>query len=164
MQITDAKVLEPDSNGPSDANSALISCDEAGFTGPTLLDDHQPIFAYTAIDLSADNPTLQVVDDVAGAIADVLQHVGEEPYRHLHLWVGEHLHMNTMLPDDDLIDVTCIGPKVNLAVLRELARRADKGEDPPEGIEDFYAAEFRRAAPRQRGLKKLFAAFARGQR
>jgi hypothetical protein len=32
---------------------ALISCDEAGFTGSKLLDDNQPIFAYAAIDLSA---------------------------------------------------------------------------------------------------------------
>ncbi|MET2831468.1 hypothetical protein [Mesorhizobium shangrilense] len=128
---------------------ALISCDEAGFAGPKLLDDH---------------PTLQVADVVAGATADVFQHVGEAPYRGLHLWVGEHLHMNTMLSDDDLIDVTRIEPKVDLAVLRELACRADKGEDPLEGIEDFYAAEFRRAAPGQRGLKRLPAAFARDQR
>lgn len=37
-----------------DKPPALISCDEAGFTGPKLLDDNQPIFAYAAIDLSAE--------------------------------------------------------------------------------------------------------------
>ncbi|MBN9245662.1 MAG: hypothetical protein J0I98_23060 [Mesorhizobium sp.] len=42
-------MAEPQANPPP----ALISCDEAGFTGPTLLDDDQPIFAYAAIDLSA---------------------------------------------------------------------------------------------------------------
>ena len=29
----------------------LISCDEAGFTGPELLDPDQPVFTYAAVDL-----------------------------------------------------------------------------------------------------------------
>lgn len=29
-------------------SAVLISCDEAGFTGPGLLDEHQPVFAYSA--------------------------------------------------------------------------------------------------------------------
>ncbi len=41
---------------------ALISCDEAGFTGPKLLDDDQPMFAYAAIDLSADEATALVTE------------------------------------------------------------------------------------------------------
>ncbi|WP_292273921.1 DUF3800 domain-containing protein, partial [Mesorhizobium sp.] len=93
---------------------------------------------------SADHPTLQVADVVAGATADVLQHVGEKPYRDLYFWVGEHMHQHFMLPADELIDTTLPGPRVNLAVLKELARRADKGEDPLLAIEEFYAAEFRR--------------------
>ncbi|NSL21684.1 DUF3800 domain-containing protein [Agrobacterium tumefaciens] len=32
----------------------LISCDEAGFTGPKLLDEDQTIFAYASVDLSAE--------------------------------------------------------------------------------------------------------------
>ncbi|RUW01395.1 DUF3800 domain-containing protein, partial [Mesorhizobium sp. M1A.F.Ca.IN.022.05.2.1] len=41
---------------------ALISCDEAGFTGPKLLDDNQPIFAYAAIDLSAEEAAALVTE------------------------------------------------------------------------------------------------------
>lgn len=32
----------------------LISCDEAGFTGPKLLDEDQTIFSYASVDLSAE--------------------------------------------------------------------------------------------------------------
>lgn len=46
-----------------DIPPALISCDEAGFTGPKLLDDNQPIFAYAAIDVSAEE-----ADAIAKAI------------------------------------------------------------------------------------------------
>ncbi|WP_292585922.1 hypothetical protein, partial [Mesorhizobium sp.] len=102
---------------------------------------------------SADNPTLQLADIVAGATADVLQHVGEAPYHELYTWVGEHMHENHMLPNDDLIDANRIEPRVNLSVLKELARRADKGQDPLDGIETFYAAEFRRQTPAPRGLR-----------
>lgn len=35
-------------------SARLISCDEAGFTGRRMLDDDQPVFAYTAIDLTAE--------------------------------------------------------------------------------------------------------------
>ena len=113
---------------------------------------------------SADNPTLQLADIVAGATADVLQHVGEEPYHDLYTWVGAHMHENYMLPDDHLIDTRRIEPRVNLAVLKELARRADKGEDPLDGIETFYAAEFRRQTPGPRRLRALIAAMGKGPR
>ncbi|TIQ34028.1 MAG: DUF3800 domain-containing protein [Mesorhizobium sp.] len=113
---------------------------------------------------SADNPTLQVADVVAGATADVLQHVGEKPYRDLYFWVGEHMHQHFMLPADELIDTRLPGPRVNLAALKELARRADSGENPLDGMKDFYAAEFRRAAPPPSGLQALLATLAKRRR
>lgn len=112
---------------------------------------------------SADNPTLQVADVIAGTTSDVLQHVGDAPYRELNLWIGEHMHHHAMLPVDELIDTRFPGPRVNMAALKELARRADKGEDPLEGMEEFYAAEFRKAAPPARGLRALLAALARSE-
>ena len=111
---------------------------------------------------SADNPTLQLADIVAGAT--VLQHVGEEPYHDLYNWVGEHMHENYMLPDDHLIDTKRIEPRVNLAVLKELARRADRGEDPLDDIETFYAAEFRRQTPAPRRLPALLATMGKRRR
>ncbi|WP_315927388.1 DUF3800 domain-containing protein [Mesorhizobium sp. SP-1A] len=113
---------------------------------------------------SADNPTLQIADVLAGATADVLQHVGEEPYRELYSWVGEHMHAHAMLPVDELIDTRYPGPRVNLAVLNELARRADKGEDPLKGMEDFYAEEFRKVMPQPRGLRALLRTLSRSER
>ncbi|KAA9382679.1 hypothetical protein [Neorhizobium galegae] len=35
----------------------LISCDEAGYTGPKLLDDNQPYFAYASVDLTPEEAT-----------------------------------------------------------------------------------------------------------
>ena len=40
----------------------LISCDEAGYTGPKLLDDNQPYFAYAAIDLTPDEASKIISD------------------------------------------------------------------------------------------------------
>lgn len=44
-----------------------------------------------------------------------------------------------MLPDDDFIDLERPKPRTNLAALKELARRADAGQDPLDGMEQFYA-------------------------
>ena len=74
------------------------------------------------------------------------------------------MHENYMLPDDHLIDTRRIESRVNLTVLRELARRADNGEDPIDGIETFYAEEFRRQTPAPRGLRALLAAMGKGRR
>lgn len=47
---------------PLNAKPRLISCDEAGYTGPKLLDDNQPYFAYAAIDLTPDEARKIVSD------------------------------------------------------------------------------------------------------
>lgn len=38
-------------------DTPLISFDESGFTGPNLLRDDQPIFAYAAVDLTVEEAT-----------------------------------------------------------------------------------------------------------
>ena len=43
-----------------------------------------------------------------------------------------------MMPDDDFIDLDRPKPRMNLAVLNELARRADAGEDPLAMMDKFY--------------------------
>lgn len=87
---------------------------------------------------SAANPTLQIADIVAGATTDLLQHQEDPTYRELAHWLIPHLHAHTMLPDDDFIDLKRPKPRMNLAVLKELARRADAGEDPLDGMQEFY--------------------------
>ncbi len=113
---------------------------------------------------SADNPTLQIADVLAGATADVLQHVGEEPYRDLLLWVGQHMHDHTTLPIDELADIRLAGPRVNLAVLKEFSRRADRGKDPLERMEEFYAQEVREVMSQSRGMRAPVKRLARSAR
>jgi hypothetical protein len=93
---------------------------------------------------SADHPTLQIADVLAGATADVIKNVGNPRFLSLGPWVSRHLHEDHVLPDDDLIDTRAVGPQVNLTILRELARRGDLGLDPLEGMESIYAAAIRR--------------------
>lgn len=87
---------------------------------------------------SAQNPTLQIADIVAGATVDLLQHQKDPAYDKLAHWLLPHFHPHTMLPDDDFIDLQQPKPRMNLAALKELARRADAGEDPLEGMDEFY--------------------------
>src|SRR3712207_5877551 len=42
-------------------HARLISCDEAGFTGPELLNEEQPFFVYAAIDLTP-SETQTIID------------------------------------------------------------------------------------------------------
>lgn len=102
---------------------------------------------------SAQHPTLQIADILAGTTADVIKRPGEAAFAPLGAWVGRHLHEDHVLPDDDVIDTRAIGPRVNVAILRELARRADLGLDPLDGMEGVYkaaAARFRSPASRIR--------------
>ncbi|WP_222381188.1 DUF3800 domain-containing protein [Rhizobium leguminosarum] len=87
---------------------------------------------------SAANPTLQIADIVAGATTDLLQHQKDASYHELAKWLIPHMHPHTMMPDDDFIDLKQPKPRLNLAALRELARRADAGEDPLEKMAEFY--------------------------
>ncbi|KGE79926.1 hypothetical protein LW14_26210 [Rhizobium sp. H41] len=87
---------------------------------------------------SAANPTLQMADIVAGATTDLLQHQKDASYRELAKWLIPHMHPHTMIPDDDFIDLDRPKPRMNLAVLNELARRADAGEDPITKMDKFY--------------------------
>jgi Protein of unknown function (DUF3800) len=91
---------------------------------------------------SADNPTLQIADILAGATADVLKNPGDPEFAWLDVWRDRHLHEDHVHPDDEVIDTRAIEPCMNLAVLRELASRADRGVDPVAGMEDVYAAAY----------------------
>lgn len=102
---------------------------------------------------SAQHPTLQIADILAGATADVIKRPGDPAFAPLGTWVSRHLHEDHVLPDDDVIDTRAIGPRVNVAILRELARRADLGLDPLHGMEGVYKAavvRFRSPAARVR--------------
>jgi hypothetical protein len=93
---------------------------------------------------SAENPTLQIADILAGATADVLKNPGDPDFAWLDGWMDRHLHEDHVHPDDEVIDTRAIEPRMNLAILRELARRADRGVDPLAGMEDVYAAAYAR--------------------
>jgi hypothetical protein len=90
---------------------------------------------------SAANPTLQIADIVAGATTDLLQHQTDATYRDLAMWILPHMHPHTMLADDDFIDLARPKPRMNLAALKELARRADDGEDPLVKMDAFYESQ-----------------------
>ncbi|MGZ2433905.1 hypothetical protein ACVITL_004586 [Rhizobium pisi] len=87
---------------------------------------------------SAANPTLQIADIVAGATVDLLQNQKDLSYRKLAQWVIPHMHAHTMMPDDDFIDLARPKPRMNMAALKELARRADAGENPLNKMDEFY--------------------------
>jgi hypothetical protein len=93
---------------------------------------------------SASNPTLQIADILAGATADVLKNPGDATFAMLAEWMDRHHHEDHVHPDDGLIDTSAIEPRANMAILRELASRADKGADPLRGMEEVYAAAYRR--------------------
>lgn len=93
---------------------------------------------------SAQHPTLQVADILAGATVDALKNPADSAFDPLRLWIEQHLHQDHIHPDNALLDMRAIGPRVNLATLRELARRADKGLDPLAGMEAFYASTYKR--------------------
>jgi len=93
---------------------------------------------------SAQHPTLQIADILAGATADVIKSPTNPALAPLGAWVSRHMHEDHVLPDDDLINTRALGPRVNLAVLRELARRADRGLDPLHGMAGVYEAAYKR--------------------
>lgn len=93
---------------------------------------------------SLDHPTIQIADVLSGASADFIKLRGTPEFAAFGSWLDRHIHQNHLLPDDDVIDTTQLGPRVNLAVLRELARRADAGADPLAGMEEFYDASIKR--------------------
>jgi hypothetical protein len=90
------------------------------------------------------NPTIQVADVTAGATADVFKRAGDSSLASLASWVNRNLHGDHILPDPELIDTRLIEPRVNLAVLRDLARRADCAQDPLKGMDRFYNASIKR--------------------
>lgn len=93
---------------------------------------------------SANHPALQIADLVAGLTTDVIKNPGNPNYASLSAWVSDHIHENYVLPNPALTDIRELGPRVNLTVLRELARRADNHEDPLAGMEEFSISAMRR--------------------
>ncbi|WP_292137738.1 DUF3800 domain-containing protein [Mesorhizobium sp.] len=100
----------------------------------------QPIRFGTSID----NPTLQIADVIAGLSVDAIRYANNPDFAGLKRWLDGHMHIDYTLPDDDWIDTRKIQPRVNLAVLQELASRADRGADPLNGMGAVYAAAFKR--------------------
>jgi len=93
---------------------------------------------------SAIHPSLQIADILAGATADSLRHPESETFARFAAWVARHAHEDQVHPDADTIDTRSVRPCVNLAALRELARRADGNLDPLDGMAEFYAAQYLR--------------------
>ncbi|MER9367100.1 hypothetical protein NKI66_14010 [Mesorhizobium sp. M0518] len=93
---------------------------------------------------SIDNPTLQIADVIAGLSVDAIRYANNPDFAGLKRWLDRHMHIDYTLPDDDWIDTRKIQPCVNLAVLQELASRADRGADPLNGMGAVYAAAFKR--------------------
>ncbi|WP_281033864.1 MULTISPECIES: DUF3800 domain-containing protein [unclassified Mesorhizobium] len=100
----------------------------------------QPIRFGTSID----NPTLQIADVIAGLSVDAIRYANNPNFAGLRRWLDGHMHIDYTLPDDDWIDTRKIQPRVNLAILQELALRADRGADPLNGMDAFYAAAFKK--------------------
>lgn len=161
-------------NGPFDANSA--SC-------PHLLRRGRLYRPNTARRPSADLAAIDLSADEAGALVAGIKaksriqahELKSKLLRRRDNWLAIALDIVERAAGRSIVIAT--DKRLNLGgkaveylfapVLQDkngLARRADKGEYPLEDIEDFYAAEFRRPAPGQRSLKRLLAAFARGQR
>lgn len=93
---------------------------------------------------SSEHPTIQIADVLSGTSADYVR-APQDPA--LSGWGGfldRHIHRDSILPDGDLIDTRQLAPRVNLAVLHELARRADLGLDPLDGMDAFYHSAARR--------------------
>jgi hypothetical protein len=93
---------------------------------------------------SRDHPALQIADVIAGLTTDVVKNLGNPDYAALAAWVGTHMHESYVLPDASLTDIRKLEPRVNLAVLQELARRADSRADPLAGMEDFCIRAYKR--------------------
>ncbi|MFG1404253.1 DUF3800 domain-containing protein [Xanthobacter sediminis] len=93
---------------------------------------------------SLEHPTIQLADVLSGASADFIKRAGAPEFAAFGPWLDRHLHPNHLLPDAEVIDTSQLEPRVNLAVLRELARRADVGADPLANMEGVYAAAFDR--------------------
>jgi hypothetical protein len=110
-----------------------------------------------AFQSSATHPALQIADVVAGLTTDVIKNPGNPSYTSLSSWVSDHILQNYVLPNPALTDISEFGPRVNLTVLRELARRADNHEDPLAGMEEFCVRtmkRFRNPATRLLGQPK----------
>lgn len=101
---------------------------------------------------SLDNPTLQVADVLAGITSEVIKGAVSADRVDLIGWVDRHLHQNHVLPDPHWSDATAPDFRMNLAALQELARRADLGLDPLDGMSMFYRRTITTlAAERRRG-------------
>lgn len=83
---------------------------------------------------SAAHPSLQIADILAGATASTLKDRNNAAYDSLREWINQHMHWSYILPNPELIDTGREGPKVALEILRVLANRADRGQDPLAGI------------------------------
>jgi len=87
---------------------------------------------------SADHPSVQIADLIAGTAAAIGAHQGDESYLPLAEAIHPHFSEECILPDFSIIDLAGDEAPVNMLVLEELADRADRGMDPLVGMEAVY--------------------------
>ncbi|MGH6673531.1 MAG: DUF3800 domain-containing protein [Xanthobacteraceae bacterium] len=85
---------------------------------------------------SKDHAGIQLADLIAGVTAALPDR--DEKLAHLAGQIEPHLHDECIFPDFDLLDLKGDEAPVNWLILEELACRADRGDDPLEGMDVFY--------------------------
>jgi hypothetical protein len=85
---------------------------------------------------SKDHAAIQLADLIAGVTA-ALPGGGEE-LADFGKQIEPHLHEECIFPDFDVLDLKGDEAPVNWLVLEELASRADRGDDPLEGMDVYY--------------------------
>jgi Protein of unknown function (DUF3800) len=87
---------------------------------------------------SADSPTIQIADLVAGAAAAIVLSSEDQEFQRIAEPLVRHMDEDCILPDFDIIDLAKDEAPVNALILQELAHRADNGYDPLIGMEEYY--------------------------
>jgi hypothetical protein len=85
---------------------------------------------------SREHPGIQLADLIAGVTAALPG--GDKELANFGERIEPHLHEECIFPDFDVLDLKGDEAPVNWLVLEELASRADRGDDPLEGMDVFY--------------------------
>jgi hypothetical protein len=85
---------------------------------------------------SKDHAGIQLADLIAGVTASLPG--GDEKLADFGAQIEPHLHEDCIFPDFDVLDLEGDEAPVNWLILEELASRADRGDDPLEGMDVFY--------------------------
>jgi hypothetical protein len=85
---------------------------------------------------SADHAGIQLADLIAGVTAAIPG--GRSELTELGQRLERHLHHDCVLPDFGILDLNGDEAPVSWLVLEELATRADRGDDPLDGMELFF--------------------------